>query len=200
MEVLTTLVWALSINGINLILFLCIISSQLSSYSAVHFRARCKTCDCTYSGSGSKVNDCPGHFGHIELALPVYHVGFIDDVLRILRCVCYHCSRLLVDNRDLKGKRALEIRDPETRLRAIHDLCRGKKSCIPGDPSSLNSVLDGIAVDQQKNESDLLVSSGCAGLLPAYTRKELSIEVNFPEGMEDIPGKTLSVVFILLNR
>jgi DNA-directed RNA polymerase II subunit RPB1 len=31
------------------------------------FTARCKTCDCTYSGNGSKVNDCPGHFGHIEV-------------------------------------------------------------------------------------------------------------------------------------
>ena len=27
----------------------------------------------------------------------MYHVGFIDDVLRILRCVCFNCSRLLLD-------------------------------------------------------------------------------------------------------
>ncbi|KNC70757.1 hypothetical protein SARC_16715, partial [Sphaeroforma arctica JP610] len=39
--------------------------------------------------------DCPGHFGHIELAKPVYHVGFIKTVVQIMRCVCFHCSRLL---------------------------------------------------------------------------------------------------------
>jgi DNA-directed RNA polymerase II subunit RPB1 len=24
--------------------------------------------------------DCPGHFGHIELAKPMYHIGFIEHV------------------------------------------------------------------------------------------------------------------------
>ena len=45
-------------------------------------KIRCKTCDGTYSGSatGEKKNDCPGHFGHIDLAKPVYHVGFIKEV------------------------------------------------------------------------------------------------------------------------
>ena len=49
---------------------------------------RCKTC------SGTR-ESCPGHFGHIELARPCYHVGFLPITLRVLRCVCYHCSRLL---------------------------------------------------------------------------------------------------------
>lgn len=151
------------------------------------YNSRCKTCDCTYSGSGSKVNDCPGHFGHIDLALPVYHVGFIDDVVRILRCVCYHCSRLLIDPKDLKGKRALEIRDPETRLRALHDLCRGKKKCEPGEISDMAEFMQSIGVQKDVPE-DAASSSGCGGMLPTYTRKELSIEVNFPENMEDIPG------------
>lgn len=62
-------------------------------------RDPCKTCGCTYNevGQRNRVNECPGHFGHIELAKPVYHVGFVDDVLRILRCVCFNCSRLLLD-------------------------------------------------------------------------------------------------------
>ena len=29
---------------------------------------RCGTCD-------ENMTDCPGHFGHIELAVPVFHVG-----------------------------------------------------------------------------------------------------------------------------
>lgn len=39
----------------------------------------------------------PGYFGHISLARPVYHIGFIKTVVRVLRCVSYSTSRLLVD-------------------------------------------------------------------------------------------------------
>lgn len=32
------------------------------------FNTRCRTCDCTYTGiGGNQVNDCPGHFGHMEV-------------------------------------------------------------------------------------------------------------------------------------
>lgn len=41
---------------------------------------RSKTCDCTYFGRGSKMDDCPCHFGHIEFVRPVFHCGFIDEV------------------------------------------------------------------------------------------------------------------------
>ena len=40
---------------------------------------------------------CPGHFGHIELARPVYHYHFINTLVKILKCVCIRCSNLLVD-------------------------------------------------------------------------------------------------------
>jgi DNA-directed RNA polymerase beta' subunit len=43
------------------------------------------------------ITECPGHFGHLELAKPVYHVGFMAQIVRVLRCVCFYCSKLLVD-------------------------------------------------------------------------------------------------------
>lgn len=33
----------------------------------------------------------------LQLAKPVYHAGYVDDVIKILRCVCFYCSRLLLD-------------------------------------------------------------------------------------------------------
>ena len=51
----------------------------------------------TYRHSAGNMTDCPGHFGHIELAKPMYHIGFLPTVLKIMRCVCFHCSKLLVD-------------------------------------------------------------------------------------------------------
>lgn len=43
------------------------------------------------------MQDSPGYFGHIELAKPVYHIGFISTVIKVLRCVSYHSSKILLD-------------------------------------------------------------------------------------------------------
>jgi DNA-directed RNA polymerase subunit A' len=50
---------------------------------------RCKTCGC-------KVDECPGHFGHIDLAMPVIHVGFIKDIKMLLESTCRSCGRLML--------------------------------------------------------------------------------------------------------
>ncbi|MFC6787420.1 DNA-directed RNA polymerase subunit A' [Halobaculum halobium] len=47
----------------------------------------CRTCG-KHSGS------CNGHFGHIELAAPVIHVGFTKLIRRLLRSTCRNCGRL----------------------------------------------------------------------------------------------------------
>ena len=52
--------------------------------------SRCQTC------SGN-ITECPGHFGHLELSKPVFHVGFMQQIVRVLRCVCFNCSKLLID-------------------------------------------------------------------------------------------------------
>lgn len=40
--------------------------------------------------------DCPGHFGHIELAKRVYHANLLPYIMKVLRSVCFNCSKLLV--------------------------------------------------------------------------------------------------------
>jgi DNA-directed RNA polymerase II subunit RPB1 len=37
---------------------------------------------------------CQGHAGHIKLPYPVYHVGYIETVLKTLRTVCFFCTRV----------------------------------------------------------------------------------------------------------
>ena len=160
---------------------------------------RCKTCDCTYSGSG-KMNDCPGHFGHIELIKPVFHCGFIDQVTRILRCVCHHCSRLLIDEKSFKDKKTLSLNDCELRLAAIHEVCKGKKRCETAKSGDIDEMLDAVGistVDENGNANlnsmkngvaAFRASSGCGNSLPKYTRKGLTIEIEYPDDMEQIPG------------
>jgi DNA-directed RNA polymerase subunit A' len=66
----------------------------------------CKTCG-KHSGS------CNGHFGHIELAAPVIHVGFAKLIRRLLRGTCRECSRLCLDEaeREEFGDRLQRTRD-----------------------------------------------------------------------------------------
>ena len=49
---------------------------------------------CSTDGCG--VADSPGYFGHIELAKPVYHIGFLTTIIKVLRCVSYHTSTILL--------------------------------------------------------------------------------------------------------
>jgi len=60
---------------------------------------RCKTC-------GGKVDDCPGHFGHIDLAMPVIHVGYVKDIMRMLQSTCSNpkCGRILLTPEQVKDQ------------------------------------------------------------------------------------------------
>jgi len=80
---------------------------------------------CITDGCG--VLDCPGYFGHIELAKPMYHIHFLKTVLKVLRCVSYHNSKILVQPDDPKYKAALKVRNPERRLRAFTQVCQSKR-------------------------------------------------------------------------
>ena len=55
----------------------------------------CRTC-------GFKGGDCQGHFGSIELARPVIHVGFGDVIHKILRSTCNECGRILLNDEQIE--------------------------------------------------------------------------------------------------
>ncbi len=40
--------------------------------------------------------DTPGYFGHIELARPVYFTQHLKEIMKISKCVCFKCSKLLI--------------------------------------------------------------------------------------------------------
>ena len=39
----------------------------------------------------------PGYFGHINLARPVYYIQYLNTILKVLRCVCFKCSKLKIN-------------------------------------------------------------------------------------------------------
>ena len=50
---------------------------------------RCRTC-------GGKSKECHGHFGYIQLARPVIHVGYARLIYKLLRSVCPKCGRVTI--------------------------------------------------------------------------------------------------------
>ena len=44
---------------------------------------------------------CVGHFGHINLNVPVLHPLYHRLILSILKCICFKCSRLLLSEEKL---------------------------------------------------------------------------------------------------
>jgi DNA-directed RNA polymerase subunit A' len=59
-------------------------------------RQRCRTC-------GNIAINCPGHFGHIELAVPVVHVEFAKPIYKVLSATCRGCGSILLAS-ELKDK------------------------------------------------------------------------------------------------
>src|SRR5512136_2141706 len=58
-------------------------------------RQRCKTC-------GNTAIRCPGHFGHIELAVPIVHIEFTKIIFDLLKTTCRSCGRILLSDETAK--------------------------------------------------------------------------------------------------
>ena len=68
----------------------------------------------------------PGYFGHIELATPVFYIQYLNTIQKILRCVCFKCSKLLI-SKD-KYKQALKLQS-KNRWNYVFNLCKDIKRC-----------------------------------------------------------------------
>ena len=49
----------------------------------------------------------PGYHGHVELARPVFYIQYLSTLLKILKCVCFKCSKLKINKE--KYKQALKL-------------------------------------------------------------------------------------------
>ncbi len=45
---------------------------------------------------GQNYIQCPGYFGHIVLAKPVFYIQYFNVIQKILKCICFKCSKLLI--------------------------------------------------------------------------------------------------------
>lgn len=100
----------------------------------------------------------PGYFGHIELARPVFFIQHLKEIMDICKCVCFKCSRLLINK--TAHKHLLEY-PASKRWKAVLNKCKNMKRCG-------NDNLDGCGTKQPSK----IKQEGMATLLAIWESME----------------------------
>jgi len=72
---------------------------------------------------------CPGYFGHIDLAKPVFHIHFLKYTLKTLQSVCCRCSKLLISPNNPEIVKIMHSKKGVNRFNAVTSLCSKIKRC-----------------------------------------------------------------------
>ncbi|KAI5021835.1 hypothetical protein ZWY2020_058565 [Hordeum vulgare] len=123
----------------------------------------CATCHGSYT-------ECPGHFGYIKLALPVFNVGFFNSIVNVLKCICKRCSRVLLSEKDrqeflkkMRNPRA-EVLHKSAILSKVRDKCRPCRCHWCG-------YMNGITKKGPKDRGGLAIVHDCSKTLDGTTEE-----------------------------
>ena len=110
-------------------------------------RKLCLTCQQSYIL-------CPGHFGHIELAKPVFNVQFENEIMKVLKCICPKCSKLLINKAHPTVKNILSAttKNNKERFEKIFKLITSKAKMCGTTSEKYDELLD---------------NGGCGAILPS---------------------------------
>ncbi|KAI4468651.1 dna-directed rna polymerase [Holotrichia oblita] len=119
--------------------------------------SRCQTC-------AGNMTECPGHFGHIDLAKPVFH-----------------------NNPKIKEVVMKSKGQPRKRLAFVYDLCKGKNICEGGDEMDVGK--EGEDPNAPKKQGH----GGCGRYQPNLRRTGLDLTAEWKHVNEDSQEKKISV-------
>ena len=75
---------------------------------------------------GMNYINCPGYFGHIKLAKPVFYIQYLDTIINIMKCVCIKCGKLLIS----KSSNSYFTEIPnEKRWKIVLEQCKNVSRC-----------------------------------------------------------------------
>ncbi len=139
----------------------------------------CATC-------GFDSTNCIGHFAHIDLAEPVFHMGFIQYVKKILSCICLKCSKLLVYKTEEQILDMLKNKSGKARLAIIKDISKNITYCAkPG--YGCGTPVTKIKIETKKASASILITS----------ELEVSTEGEIVEGVPAEAGSKKKIKQIL---
>ena len=166
---------------------------------------RCKTCS-------QKAGECPGHFGHIELAKPVIHVGYTRLIRKLLRVSCRECGRILLSPEEIEKVIGTEddltgdlLSEKDVKKERICPHCGSQQLKINFEkPTTFSEVLleDGRKVEHKLTPADIRArleripddDLRPLGINPAVARPEWTILTVLP-----VPPVTMRPSIILEN-
>ncbi|KAJ2903009.1 DNA-directed RNA polymerase III subunit RPC1 [Zalerion maritima] len=79
---------------------------------------------------------CIGHFGHVRLPLPAFHIGYLKFIMKILQEICKTCSRVLLDEEQRNGflhalrQPGIDNLKRSVIKKKINEACRKVKECM----------------------------------------------------------------------
>lgn len=139
---------------------------------------KCSTCE-------ENMTECPGHFGVIKLATPVFHYGFMTKVKKILETVCHNCGKIKalevsscqtvyllspfansVQLQSEELKHALSLRDRKRRFDAVWRLSKPRLVCEADPPEDPDQPLKGPPLPKH---------GGCGNAQPDIRRTGLQL-------------------------
>lgn len=111
------------------------------------------------------IEDCPGHRAYIPLPLPSYNILYMDTIIQILRCVCFFCSRPLLEPTNPRFYKLLHQPHQMKRLSEQANFSKTIEYCGGPPPA--------VGVAGSGSSSNLLdFSKGCHNRQPLYSLKK----------------------------
>jgi DNA-directed RNA polymerase beta' subunit len=135
---------------------------------------------------------CQGHWGYYKLARPVYYIQFFKLVLKVLRCCCMKCGRILVDKE--KHSNLLKLKG-EARWKQVLLACQKISRC--GE-----ETVDGCGARQPRNYTE----EDICKIFAEWKDMEIPADTELPEGAKvtgesrDADGTKVVTRFVTLRK
>lgn len=88
------------------------------------YNDRCVTCRGSIGDS-----TCNGHSGFTRLQRRVYLPQYITEIYELLQCICWRCSRILIDTNSPSYQSILKIKNAQRRRQKLMKLCSSVQWC-----------------------------------------------------------------------
>ena len=111
---------------------------------------------------------CQGHWGYYKLARPVYYIQFFKLILKVLRCCCMKCGKLLIDK--TQHANLLKLKG-EARWKQVLNQCTKISRC--GE-----AIEDGCGARQPRNYTE----DDICKIFAEWKDMEIPVGSEIPEG------------------
>lgn len=145
-------------------------------------RQSCQTC--------FRLLECHGHFGMINLAAPMYNITYQAKMKEILSCLCLHCNRLCLGEKDVFKDWADVCKIVKARKKCIH--CQAERPVVQRKGGYIfvkgltaqSSLAGDLAGTQRATARNLLASAALHDHLAHLPATDLELITRFHHGVD----------------